>query len=79
MLDQYTTQEIKLAREIASALYDLDSLPYHLKLVRQYNEEFLRDKLRHVLSLPEDQIKRSRAALYIYLIKQSSRYGNARY
>jgi len=79
MLEQYTQQEIKLAREIAEALQDVGSLPYHLKQVRKYQEEFLRKKLTHVLSIPEDQIKKSRAALYVYLITQSSRYGDSGY
>ena len=79
MLEQYTQQEIKLAREIAEALQDVGSLPYNLKQVRKYQEEFLRKKLTHVLSIPEDQIKKSRAALYVYLITQSSRYGDSGY
>jgi hypothetical protein len=76
MLDQYTQQEIKLAREIAEKLQDTESLPYHLKQVRKYKEEFLRKHLDHVLSVPKEQIKRSRAALYVYLINQSSRHGD---
>jgi hypothetical protein len=77
MFEHYTQQEIKLAREIAEALQDVDSLPYHLKQVRKYKEEFLRRRLTHVLSVPEAQIKKSRAALYVYLINQSLRYGDS--
>jgi len=79
MLDQYTQKEIKLAREIAETLGDIASLPFHLQMVRKYKEEFLRKILAHVMAVPENQIKRSRAALYVYLINQSSQYGNARY
>jgi hypothetical protein len=79
MLDQYSQQEILLAREIAEALEDESSLSYHLKQVRRFKEEFLRKHLAHVLSLPKEQIKKSRAALYVYLISQSSRYGDSRH
>lgn len=76
MLDQYTQQEIALAREIAHTLGDSDSLSFHLKQVRKFKEEFLRKRLAHVMALPESQIKKSRAALYVHLINQSSKYGN---
>ena len=75
----YTPDEIKLAREIADTLNDMDSLPMHLILVRKYKEEFLREKLNKVMSIPESQIKRSRAALYIFLINQNGRHGDARH
>jgi hypothetical protein len=77
MLDQYSQQEIKLAREIAEKLKDTESLPFHLKQVRKYKEEFLRKHLDHVLSLTKEQIKKSRAALYVYLINQSPRDGDS--
>jgi hypothetical protein len=79
MNDHYTPHEIKLAREIAETLNDLLSLPMHFILVRKYKEEFLRRILNKVMSIPESQIKKSRAALYIFLINQSSRHGDARY
>ena len=79
MSNNYSPQEIKLAREIADTLHDLGSMPFHLQMVRKYKEEFLRKILGHVMAVPEDQIKKSRAALYVYLINQSSRYGDSRY
>lgn len=75
----YTPQEIKLAREIATTLGDMDSLQMHLLLVRKHKEEFLREKLNKVMAIPEDQIRKTRAALYIFLIGQSGRYGDARH
>jgi hypothetical protein len=77
MLDNYTSQEIKLAREIAQTLNDIDSLPFHLQLVKRHKEEFLREKLARAMAVPESQIKKSRAALYVYLITQGLRYGNS--
>lgn len=77
MYSNYSPDEMKLAREIAETLNDTDSLPYHLVLVRKYNEDFLRKKLAKAMAFPESQIRKSRAALYISLINQSGRYGDA--
>jgi len=78
MLENYTEQEIKLAREIAQTLHDVDSLPFHLQVVRKHKEAFLREKLAKTMSIPESQIKKSRAALYVYLINHNPGYGNPR-
>lgn len=77
-LEEYSPQEIQLARDIATALHDLDSLPMHLKLVRTFTEEHLRRKLNHVMSIPEGKIKKSRAALYMYLLAHGDRHGGLR-
>lgn len=79
MYQNYTPEELRLAREIATTLSDLDSLQMHLLLVRKHKEEFLREKLNKVMAIPESQIKKTRAALYIFLIGQSARYGDARH
>ena len=76
MYENYEPQEINLAREIADELDDQDSIPYHLQNVRKYKESFLRKQLQKVLSIPEHKIKRSRAALYTYLINQHGGNGN---
>ena len=73
MTEQYTPEEMKLAHEIASTLNDHDSLALHLQHVRKYKEEFLRKTLAKVMAMPEFKIKRSRAALYTYLISQSDK------
>ena len=73
----YSQQEIKLANEIAGTLNDRDSIALHLKYARKYKEEYLRGMLAKVMAVPESQIKRSRAALYTFLINQAERYGHA--
>ena len=78
MNSNYDPHEIKLAREIAETLNDMDSIALHLMYVRKYKEEFLRGILNKVMTLPENQIRKSRAALYVFLINQSSRYGDSR-
>jgi hypothetical protein len=79
MQHNYTSEEIRLAREIAETLNDLDSLALHLMYVRKYKEEFLRKILAKVMAVPESKIRRTRAALYVFLINQSSRHGDSRY
>lgn len=72
----YDPYEIKLAQEIADTLKDRDSIALHLQYVRRYKEEFLRKTLAKVMALDESKIKKSRAALYTFLINQSSHYGD---
>ena len=79
MLPQnYDPYERKLANEIADSLNDRDSITMHLQYVRKYKEEFLRKHLNHVMSLPDSSIKKSRAALYTFLINQAVKYGDTR-
>lgn len=77
MNEQFTPYEIRLANEIADTLHDRDSIAMHLKYVRKYKEEFLRRILQKVLSLDETKIRKSRAALYTFLINQGDKYGGA--
>lgn len=77
MYQEYDSYEIKLAHEIADTLKDRDSITLHLQYVRRYKEEFLRKTLAKVMSLPENKIRKNRAALYTFLINQSSTYGDA--
>jgi hypothetical protein len=79
MDNNYTPQEIKLAHEIANTLDDRDSIPYHLLNARKYKEEFQRKILNKVMALPDNKIKRSRAALYTFLITQSGSYDDTRH
>lgn len=77
MYQDYDSHEIKLAHEIANTLEDRDSITLHLQYARKYKEEFLRRILNKVMSLPDSKIKRSRAALYTFLINQNSRNGDS--
>lgn len=76
MNSPYDPYEIKLANEIANTLHDRDSITLHLQYVRRYKEEFLRRILNKVMALDESKIKKSRAALYTFLINQSARHGD---
>ena len=72
----YDPYEIKLANEIADMLKDRDSITLHLQYVRRYKEAFLRKTLAKVMSMDESKIRKSRAALYTFLISQSAIHGD---
>jgi hypothetical protein len=59
----------RLAVEIAHALDDMDSLQWHRQIVATYSETHLRSKLQKSLSMPESQVRVSRAALYNSLVQ----------
>ena len=77
MIQDYSPSERKLANEIADTLKDRDSITMHLQYVRKYQEEFLRRILNKVMALPPDKIRKSRAALYTFLINQGNKYGDS--
>jgi len=64
------TKEEKLAREIADALGDMEALTVYEGFAYKYQEAFLRRILQRVLSIPQEQIRKTRGALFTYLIKQ---------
>lgn len=72
---EYSSYEIRLAHEIAATLKDEDSISMHLQYARRYQEEYLRKTLAKVMSIDERKIKRSRAALYTFLITQGDSHG----
>jgi biotin operon repressor len=59
-----------LAFDLASALNDRKSLPVYLSYARRYPESLLRRILGEVKEIPDRDIKKSRAALFSYLIKK---------
>ena len=61
----------KLAYELASALNDKEALPVYIAFTRKYNEEFLKRTLLRVMSIPDSKIKRTRGALFTYLVKEN--------
>ena len=65
------TKEDKLAREIAGALGDMDALPNPIEFAHRYSESFLRATLQKVLAIPDDQIRKTRGALFTFLVRQN--------
>lgn len=73
-MQKYNQFEIKLANEIAETLKDRDAIQYYLSLTRKYHESFLRQVLAKVMSIDELQIRKTRGALFTYLVNQ--KHGN---
>jgi len=64
------TKEELLALDLAGALRDRKSLSFYLKLSKSYPEDLLRQILGEVKELPDQKIKKSRAALFNHLIQE---------
>ena len=74
-----TQNEKSLAYELARAMDDMESLPVYVAFAEKYKEAFLRKILQRVMSLPDEKIKRTRGALFTYLVKQNGGFdGNSR-
>lgn len=69
-MKDYAPQEIRLANEIADTLHDRGSLQLFLHFAEKYKEEHLRRILEKVMSIPDSKIKKTRGALFTYLITQ---------
>lgn len=64
------TREELLAGDLARGLDDAGGFSRYLRYVHLYPESLLRRLLSEVRAVPEARIKRSRAALFTYLVKQ---------
>lgn len=75
----YEPNEIKLANEIAETLKDREALPLYLQYTKKFQEAFLRKTLHRVMSIEESKIRRSRGALFTFLISQHDKsHGSSR-
>jgi hypothetical protein len=70
-----TTKHKQLAYELAQSLNDLEALPIYEGFAERYTEVFLRKILNRVMSIPDEKIKRTRGALFTYLIQNNGTYG----
>lgn len=70
-MNNYQPHEIALANEIANTLQDRDALPLYLRYTRQYNEVFLRRILAKVMNIEERKIRKTRGALFTFLVSQN--------
>lgn len=59
-----------LACDLAEALNDRQTLSIYLLYAKRYPENLLRKILGQVMEIPDQQIKKSRAALFHYLIQK---------
>ena len=73
----YEPHEIRLANEIAETLKDRNSYALFLMYARKYKEQFLRDILARVMAMDETKIRKSRGALFTFLVNQHGSSGNS--
>lgn len=59
-----------LACDLAEALNDRQTLSIYLLYAKRYPENLLRKILGEVMEIPDQQIKKSRAALFHYLVQK---------
>lgn len=64
------TREELLALDLAEALEDIDGLPLYLSYAKKYPEGLLRQVLGEVKEIPADRIKKSRGALFNYMVQK---------
>ena len=67
------TREELLALDIAQTLNDLKSLPLYLKYAKSLPESRIREALSWVKQVPDERIKRSRVALFNFIIKKHAK------
>lgn len=60
----------KLAHELAYALNDIENLSVYKVFVEKYTETFLRDKFNKAMAVPDHKIRKTRGALFTYLVQQ---------
>ena len=66
----FLTKEELLARDLAAGLNDEGNLRFYFSVCRRYPEEFLRKIYGQVKEIPLNKIKKSRGALFNYLVQK---------
>ena len=63
----------KLALEIAQSFNDEKHLPMYRFFIEKYGAELVKDAFKKVDSIPSEKIKKSKVALFIYLLRKYAR------
>lgn len=69
-MKKFETNEVNLAFELAEKLHDRNSMSQYLIMCQKYKPSFLKDVLTEALKTPSKKIKKSRGALFTYLVKR---------
>lgn len=72
------TKEELLARDLAEGLDDKANLGFYLSVCRKYPEKLLREIYSRVEQFPEKKIKKSKGALFNYLIQNHDKKNHRR-
>jgi len=67
------SKEEQLALDLAYGLNDLSNLACYISLTKKYPEHLIRRILAVVKRVPEIKIRKSRGALFNYLIQKNAR------
>lgn len=67
-MKQYESRVIAFAHKLANTLEDTESLNAYLQYADKYSEDYLQKVLDKAMSIPHHQIRKSRGALFTYLI-----------
>ena len=67
------TREELLALDLASALSDTKGLRLYLSYAKRYPESLLRKVLGEVKEIPEERIRKSRAALFNHIVRKHAK------
>lgn len=70
------TEKELLAIDLAEALNDNKNLPLYLSYCKRYPEQLLRRVLSEVKEMPQERIRKSRGALFNYLVQKSANKQN---
>ena len=66
----FALQDEVLARELSMGLEDMINLKFYQSITKKYPERVLKDIYDHVRQIPQCQIKKSKGALFNYLLQQ---------
>ena len=69
------TKEELLAKDLAEGLDDKANLGFYLSVSRRYPEDFLRKIYSQVKEIPLSKIKKSKGALFNYLVQKYEKRG----
>ena len=64
-------REELIAVDLATSLDDCQGLPYYISLAKKYPEPFLRNILGQVRGIPQKKIRKSRGAMFNYLVQKN--------
>ncbi len=65
-----TNEQKQFAYSIALKLHDMPALSLYEDFVRRYPQEVLEELLIKTLSIPQEKIKRTRGALFTFLVQK---------
>jgi hypothetical protein len=68
--EQKVSNTSKLARQIAKDLDSHEGLAYFEKLCSNYPQKIILQSLKEAKAIPAEKIKKSRSALFVYLVKK---------